>query len=66
MSRQLDLGPDSKWRTAEAMASFVGGDVDSLTELPLPDERLSFRESCPVEKVGVEGPESSLESLALD
>jgi len=48
------------------MASFVGGDVDSLTELPLPDERLSFRESCPVEKVGVEGPESSFESLAPD
>ena len=66
MSRQLDLGPASKWRTAEAKASFVGGDVDSLTELPLPDERLSFRESCPVEKVGVEGLESSLESLALD
>ena len=66
MSRQLGCGPGFRGRTAEAMASFVGGDVDSLPELPLPDERLSFRESCPVEKVGVEGPESSLESLALD
>ena len=66
MSRQLDLGPDSKGRTGGATASFVEGDVDSLTELPLPDERLSFRESCPVEKVGVEGPEPSFESLALD
>jgi|TARA_B100000809_G_scaffold266908_1_gene332835 hypothetical protein len=48
------------------VAPFVGRDVDSLTELPSLDERLSFRESNPAEKLGVEGSEPSLESLALD
>jgi hypothetical protein len=48
------------------VASFVGRDVDSLTELSPLDERLSFRESSPAEKLGVEGSEPSLESLALD
>ena len=66
MSRQLDRGPGFRGRTAEAVAPFVGRDVDSLTELPPLDERLSFRESSPAEKLGVEGSEPSLESLALD
>jgi len=66
VSRQLDRGPGFRGRTAEAVAPFVGRDVDSLTELPSLDERLSFRESNPAEKLGVEGSEPSLESLALD
>ena len=66
MSRQLDRGPGFRGRTAESVAPFVGRDVDSLTELPSFDERLSFRESSPAEKLGVEGSEPSLESLALD